>query len=42
MTQKRIEEERAFARQCMVEQIDEMLDKGTQSHDELVARIKGA
>lgn len=28
MTQKRIEEEREFAAQCMLEKIDEMLEAG--------------
>lgn len=45
MTQKRIEEERAFAAQCMIEQFDDMLAAGKitqQRHDELVAKVKGA
>lgn len=44
MTQKRIEEERAFAAQCMLDQFDEMLKTGEisqQRHDELVAKVKG-
>ena len=42
MTQKRIEEERAFAAQCMIDQFDEMLKAGEitqQRHDELVAKV---
>lgn len=45
MTHKRIEEEREFAAQCMLEKIDEMLEAGEitqQRHDELVAKVKGA
>ena len=44
MTQKRIEEERAFAAQCMLDQFDEMLKAGEitqQRHDELVSKVKG-
>jgi hypothetical protein len=42
MTQKRIDEERAFAAQCMIDQFDEMLKAGQitqQRHDELVAKV---
>ena len=45
MTQKRIEEERDFAAQCMLEKFDEMPDAGEitqQRRDELVAKVKGA
>lgn len=45
MTQKKIEEERIFAAQCMIEQFDDMLKSGEitqQRHDELVAKVKGA
>ena len=44
MTQKRIEEEREFAAQCMLEKFDEMLEAGEitkQRHDELAAKVKG-
>lgn len=44
MTQNRIDEERDFAAQCMLEKFDEMLEDGeiTQKrHDELVAKVKG-
>ena len=44
MTQKRIEEEREFAAQCMIEQCDEILEAGEinqQRHDELVAKVNG-
>ena len=44
MTQKRIEEEREFAAQCMLDKFDEMLEAGEitqQRHDELVAKVNG-
>ena len=45
MTQKQIENERAFAKQCFVEQFDKMLATGEISqerHDELVAKVTAA
>ena len=44
MTQKRIEEEREFEAQCMLEKFGEMLESGEitqQRHDELAAKVKG-